>query len=114
MGNESARDNWRNIASCRQGSGYDPELWFPAAKTGSAAHVEQAKEPKSICREFCPVRSECLAWALESGQEFGIAGGLDEDERRALKRRNQRRRPAPVTAIRSAAAADTAESEQVA
>ena len=32
------------------------------------------------------------AWALESGQDAGVWGGLSEDERRALKRRAARNR----------------------
>jgi WhiB family transcriptional regulator, redox-sensing transcriptional regulator len=33
------------------------------------------------------VMDSCLQWALESGQDSGVWGGLSEDERRALKRR---------------------------
>ena len=40
---------------------------------------------KLICRD-CPVRATCLDWALASGQEAGIWGGLTEDERRRLRR----------------------------
>ncbi|TLQ42328.1 WhiB family transcriptional regulator [Streptomyces marianii] len=40
----------------------------------------------------CPVIEQCLQWALESGQESGVWGGLSEDERRALKRRTARQR----------------------
>ena len=36
------------------------------------------------------MREQCLAWALEAGQDHGVWGGLSEDERRALKRRNAR------------------------
>ncbi|MBM02858.1 MAG: hypothetical protein CMH43_03980 [Micrococcales bacterium] len=45
----------------------------------------------AVCRR-CPVVDECLRWALESGQDAGVWGGLSEDERRALKRRNARMR----------------------
>jgi len=38
------------------------------------------------------VVTDCLAWAIESGQDAGVWGGLSEDERRALKRRNARAR----------------------
>ena len=38
------------------------------------------------------MKDECLAWALESGQDAGVWGGLSEDERRALKRRAARNR----------------------
>ena len=45
-------------------------------------------------RRRCDVVDECLAWAIESGQDAGVWGGLSEDERRALKRRTQRARAA--------------------
>ncbi|MGP5295162.1 WhiB family transcriptional regulator, partial [Corynebacterium casei] len=35
---------------------------------------------------------QCLKWALESGQDAGVWGGLSEEERRALKRRRNRGR----------------------
>src|SRR6202161_4815833 len=38
---------------------------------------------KLICRG-CPVRTECLADALDNGIEFGVWGGMTERERRAL------------------------------
>ncbi|GBL23139.1 transcriptional regulator WhiB1 [Clavibacter sp.] len=40
----------------------------------------------------CIVRQDCLQWALESGQDSGVWGGLSEDERRAMKRRAARNR----------------------
>jgi WhiB family redox-sensing transcriptional regulator len=73
----------------------DPELFFPIRCTGPA--LRQTEEAKAVCRR-CHVRSECLTWALESGQDAGIWGGPGEDERRALKRRNARgRSPMPRT-----------------
>jgi WhiB family redox-sensing transcriptional regulator len=53
----------------------------------------QIEEAKAVCRR-CPVVDTCLTWALESGQDAGVWGGLSEDERRALKRRNARARAA--------------------
>jgi WhiB family redox-sensing transcriptional regulator len=49
----------------------------------------QLEQAKAVCRR-CPVTDECLSWALESGQDAGIWGGMGEDERRALKRRGAR------------------------
>jgi WhiB family transcriptional regulator, redox-sensing transcriptional regulator len=63
----------------------DPELFFPA--TG-----DQADEAKRICAS-CPVKPECLEYSLATAQEFGIWGGLTEQERQALLRRERRRRP---------------------
>jgi WhiB family redox-sensing transcriptional regulator len=58
--------------------GEDPELWFPLGNTSTEA-------AKAICRR-CPARDACLAWAVAAGADHGIWGGLDEDERRALRR----------------------------
>ena len=44
------------------------------------------REAKQFCRT-CPVRTECLAHALDAGIEFGVWGGMTERERRALLRR---------------------------
>jgi WhiB family redox-sensing transcriptional regulator len=61
----------------------DPELFFPLTSTGrGAADTQRAK---AICAS-CPVRQRCLAFALATGQEFGIWGGYDEAELRALHR----------------------------
>ena len=38
---------------------------------------------KRICRN-CPVRTECLAYALDYGMEYGVWGGMTERERRSL------------------------------
>ena len=78
--------DWRHRAICRD---EDPELFFPIGNTGPA--LLQIEQAKSVCRR-CPVIQDCLAWALESGQDAGVWGGLSEDERRALKRRNARAR----------------------
>lgn len=73
-----------NRAACRPGSGVDPEIFFPVAEPGTMAHHLQTERAKDICRT-CPVVSECLAWALESGQDFGVWGGMGEVERRSLR-----------------------------
>lgn len=73
--------DWRHRAACRD---VDPELFFPIGNTGPA--ILQIEEAKQVCRR-CDVTDACLRWALESGQESGVWGGMGEDERRALKRR---------------------------
>ena len=75
------RPDWRADAACRD---VDPELFFPDGDIRSAR--AQLKTAKLICRG-CPVSATCLNWALASGQEAGIWGGLTEDERRGLRRR---------------------------
>jgi WhiB family redox-sensing transcriptional regulator len=84
--------DWRHRAACRE---QEPELFFPVGNSGPA--LVQIAEAKAVCRG-CPVSSECLSWALESGQDAGVWGGLDEDERRALKRRRTRKQRQEVRA----------------
>ncbi|MFP5310323.1 MAG: WhiB family transcriptional regulator [Actinomycetes bacterium] len=78
--------DWRSRSACRD---EDPELFFPIGTTGPA--VEQTDAAKRICMR-CDVREECLEFALATNQDAGIWGGLNEDERRTLRRQRQRRR----------------------
>jgi len=78
--------DWRHRAACLD---EDPELFFPIGNTGPA--LLQIDEAKAVCRR-CDVVDTCLKWAIESGQDAGVWGGLSEDERRALKRRTARQR----------------------
>ena len=76
--------DWRHTASCRD---EDPELFFPIGNEGPAE--DQIREALQICAK-CPVAAECLEWALGSGQDDGIWGGMTAGERRAYKRREAR------------------------
>lgn len=76
--------DWRFGAACID---EDPELFFPIGNTGPA--IPQTAAAKAVCRA-CEVRDACLSWAVDTGQDSGVWGGLAEDERRALKRRNRR------------------------
>ena len=78
--------DWRHKAVCRE---EDPELFFPVGNSGPA--LAQIAKAKLVCNK-CPVTHDCLAWAISSGQDAGVWGGMSEDERRALKRRNNRGR----------------------
>jgi WhiB family transcriptional regulator, redox-sensing transcriptional regulator len=75
---------WRSSAACLD---EDPELFFPIGNTGPAQG--QIEEAKAVCGH-CEVFEICLEWAMASGQEAGVWGGLSNDERRSLKRRNAR------------------------
>ncbi|MBD3690077.1 WhiB family transcriptional regulator [Nanchangia anserum] len=67
---------WQDQALCAQ---TDPEAFFPE-KGGST------REAKQVC-QLCRVRDDCLRYALENDERFGIWGGLSERERRRLKGR---------------------------
>jgi WhiB family redox-sensing transcriptional regulator len=76
--------DWRHRAACRD---EDPELFFPVGTNGPA--LAQIRKAKAVCHR-CPVARECLEWAITSGQDAGVWGGLSEDERRALLRQGRR------------------------
>ncbi|WP_203336551.1 WhiB family transcriptional regulator [Nocardioides limicola] len=69
-------DDWAPSAACRQA---EPDQLFVRG-----AEQNQAKK---MCGA-CPVRTECLAEALENRIEWGVWGGMTERERRALLRRH--------------------------
>ena len=73
-------DDWRHRAACRD---EDPELFFPLSEIGPGAR--QTAQAKAVCAR-CPVRAECLDYALDNGLDHGIYGGVTESERRTLRR----------------------------
>jgi WhiB family transcriptional regulator, redox-sensing transcriptional regulator len=74
---------WHSRGLC---VGDDPDVFFPS-------HGDPGTQARQICAG-CAVRDDCLGYAIDA-DEFGIWGGLDQDERRNLKRR-QRRKKATV------------------
>ena len=74
---------WRERAACRE-AGID--LFFPIGTTGAAA--DETRRARQICAG-CPVREACLDYALTTGQQYGVWGGRDEQERRLLRRRSR-------------------------
>lgn len=73
-------ENWRARSICRDSN---PDLFFPIGTTGQA--LDQIDAAKAICAE-CPVREECLEFALATNQESGVWGGTTDDERRRLRK----------------------------
>lgn len=73
---DEAELTWQERALCAQ---TDPEAFFPE-KGGST------REAKRVCLT-CDVRGDCLEYALQNDERFGIWGGLSERERRKLKKR---------------------------
>lgn len=71
----SGTNDWAARGACRTG---DPDLLFVQGAAQNRA--------KGVCMA-CPVRTECLADALDNEIEFGVWGGMTERERRALLRR---------------------------
>jgi len=64
----------------------DPELWF-------ASNEDEHTMPrvaKKFCEE-CPVRQQCLEYALKVNEQYGVWGGLTAKERQALRAKGRGR-----------------------
>lgn len=82
---DDLRPEWMVQALCKR----HPEVeFFP----GRGESLDGAK---NICRR-CPVREQCLDYALATNQEHGIWGGESERERRRLRRKRGLIRPRPA------------------
>jgi WhiB family redox-sensing transcriptional regulator len=62
-------------------------MFFPVGASGPA--LDQISQAKAVCAG-CPVADQCLQFAVTTNQEYGVWGGLDEDERRDVRRRWRR------------------------
>ncbi len=67
---------WALDSACR---GLDSSMFFPG-------HDGDAEPALRVCAG-CPVRDECLEFALETRQRYGIWGGTTERQRRRMMRR---------------------------
>jgi WhiB family transcriptional regulator, redox-sensing transcriptional regulator len=70
-----ARPAWQARAACR---GQAAELWVGGPRASYEAQ-------RAVCAA-CPVRRECLDFALADLELVGCWGGTDERERRAMRR----------------------------
>lgn len=73
LASDTARD-WQMFAACTE---TDPDAFFP--ETGSST-----RSAKQVCAG-CFVRDDCLAYAMEHDERFGVWGGKSERERRRLR-----------------------------
>ena len=78
------RAGWWSRAACATA---DPELFFPISYSGPA--VRQVMRAKAVCAR-CEIQRDCLRYALDAGSIQGVWGGMTEEERRRLLRRNRR------------------------
>ena len=59
----------------------DPDAWFPAFAKGRSSEIVNVKK---LCAR-CPVRKQCLEYALANPDLQGIWGGLGPAERNRLR-----------------------------
>lgn len=72
--------DWTKQALCAQ---IDPAIYFPQKGQGGISKA------KNLCNTVCPVRQECLDWALSfeadnPTQVHGVFGGKSAREREVL------------------------------
>ena len=66
---------WQDYSNC---AGADADLFFP--ERGAST-----RKAKAICNA-CQVKAECLEFAIQQSEKFGIWGGLSERERRRIRK----------------------------
>ncbi|QSE78291.1 WhiB family transcriptional regulator [Rhodococcus koreensis] len=74
---------WRLSARCHE---EDAEIFFPADAERRNARFEREDLAKEFCRS-CAVVEECLAYALDTGQQHGVWGATTPGERLARQGR---------------------------
>lgn len=73
---------WQDDAACRDHP--YPDVFFAPSK------AEQRAAARMVC-DRCPVRSECLDYAIRAREAHGVWGGVTEDDLRSLTRRKGHR-----------------------
>lgn len=73
---------WEDRAACRD---HDATLFFGPNRF-EPKHERLAREAaaKDVC-STCTVTKDCLAYADEAGEQFGVWGGLSESDRKDRK-----------------------------
>ena len=80
---------WRQRAAC---SGMDTSDFYPGDRERGPTLARRERRAKQVCAR-CPVIQECLAWALDEREPFGVWGGTSAKERaRMLQIRDRRDR----------------------
>jgi WhiB family transcriptional regulator, redox-sensing transcriptional regulator len=78
---------WQDAAACR---GKDIVLFFGPDGERQPEREIRERKAKMVCAS-CPVRGECLDYAVSRPEKYGTWGGLNEEERASERRRRMRR-----------------------
>ncbi|MPZ71730.1 MAG: WhiB family transcriptional regulator [Nitriliruptorales bacterium] len=77
----TATTEWQQRGLCRAN---DSEIFFPPTHFEHKPEREAREaKAKAICAA-CPVRVECLTWALAVREPYGVWGGASEGERKQM------------------------------
>jgi len=78
---------WQDQAACR---GREVVLFFGPDGERQPERDIRERKAKAVCNA-CPVRAECLTYAVSRPEKYGTWGGLNEEERSSERRRRMRR-----------------------
>ncbi|MFE5706507.1 WhiB family transcriptional regulator [Rhodococcus koreensis] len=98
----SGPEGWRDSAACR---GLEPSMFFSPDNERGTARGHRESRARQICQD-CPVLTQCREHALTAGEQYGIWGGMTENDRKRHTNRARRGaqrplappQPAPATA----------------
>lgn len=68
---------WREYAAC---NGMDTSVFYPGDRERGPTLARRERQAKQICAE-CPVIANCLKWALDAREPYGVWGGTSAKER---------------------------------
>lgn len=84
---------WQTRAACRD---VDPELFFPPSDDDTSVIVAGHLAAIAPICGSCPVATECLRFALDTGQDYGLWAATTPTDRRAIRRTRHQGTPDPV------------------
>ncbi|MCW2494089.1 WhiB family transcriptional regulator [Jatrophihabitans sp.] len=72
--------DWQGSAACR---GLDTANFYHPENERGPSRVKREQQAKAVCSS-CPVLENCLRWALNAREPYGVWGGLSTEERETL------------------------------
>ncbi|MBA3723745.1 MAG: WhiB family transcriptional regulator [Candidatus Levybacteria bacterium] len=81
--------DWQLRARCR---GMDSSVFYSPDGERGTDKQDRETQAKKICNP-CPVKTECLVFAFEHEELYGVWGGMTEDERRNLLKSGNKKLP---------------------
>ena len=79
--------DWRDRARCRN---IGVDLFYPIGHVGSDVLDGLIADALAYCRR-CPVKDDCLTFALDNNESFGIWGGVRFDGLHATTKTKMRK-----------------------
>lgn len=77
---------WKDQARCwAKATSPESDLWYPDKDEPEEVQKSKTAAAKAICHA-CPVKPQCLRYAIRAGERYGIWGGRTPRERSVVRR----------------------------